>query len=368
MENLNRKLRCFIFSLSLWFNGIAFAVDSTVHSGTPIGKELNRIIISHYASLAKGVNKLVQNGPTDAYLKRFSEEDKQVYKELVKRLKEAKVVARAQKHGLILTYSGGSTTLELVDLLSNQYKVNGRAFHFDVEGSFSANLESAVELFYKKGETPKTTLLLEKLFFIEEAQAFAFLAIPIWALVAGGSVAVATDTIVSASANDISNSLDPKVRQKIQDLQEKFKRRADQCEADLGRTYSGDRAIIQGNSSVQMVATLIEELGAELEDSWFDGDGKEQIDYDELGCEAYHGKEGMRTDQLFGIVPGGWHGKVVQPLCHEQERLNKCFESIEEVMRDKDISINDVQKGRVPAPSYKGLVDEYKDLSGVINQ
>ncbi len=359
-----KYLKYIIVSLSLWMNSITL-VHAGSREGTPIGKELNKIINSHYGSLAKSINKLIKYGAKDSYLKRFSDEDKLVYKELIIKLRAAKLVAKGEKHSLVLKYTGGSTSLELVDLLSNQYKVNGRSFHFSTEASFSENLERAVGLFQEKKKKTSTTFI-ERLFFIEEAHAFAFLAVPIWALIAGGSVAVATDTIVSSSANDISNSLNPDIRMKIQKLEAKFKERANQCEADLGRLYSGDRAVIQGNSSVKIVATLIEELGAELEDTWFDGDGKEQINYNKLGCVAYHGKDGMRTDQVFGIIPGGWHGKVVKPLCHEQERLNKCFENIEDIMRDKDIAINDIQKDRSSAPSYEGLIDEYKDLSGVI--
>lgn len=366
MKSLFRYFKNLMLCTCLWFNANVQTFAGQ-HLSTPIGKELNKVITSHYGPLAKSINSIINNGPTDAHLSRFNEEDRRIYKELIIKLRKAQVEARADKHALVLTYTGGSTTIELIDLLSNQYKVNGRTFQFDTTVSFSKNLENAVAIFHTNKKSSKTTLL-EKVLFIEQAHAFAFLAIPIWALIAGGSVAVATDTIVSSSANDISNSLSPEVRKKIEELEKKFKDRANQCEADLGRIYSGDRAIIQGNDSVKMVATLIEELGAELEDSWFDGDGKEQINYDKLGCEAYHGKEGMRTDQVIGIIPGGWHGRIVEPLCGEQERLNKCFENIEDIMRDKEIAINDIQKGKTSAPVYKGLVDEYKDLSGVINQ
>ena len=364
MMNVKRKSIYFCTALSLWINASwCFAQSSP--KMTPIGKQLNQIIKNEYSSLAASINHLVNDGPSPKSLERFSDSDKTLYIQMITRLKKVNLRAEGTKHSIFLTFDGGTTTLELVDLMSNQYKVNGKIFQFKPDLSFEKNLENAVGLFYNK---ENRILWFEKLLPIKEAHAFAFLAIPIWALVAGGSVAVATDTIVSSSANDIKNSLNPDVRLKIQELEEKFEKRANQCESDLGRLYSGDRAIIQGNDSVKMVASLIEGLGAELEDTWFDGDGKKQIDYDDLGCEAYDGKEGMSTGQVFGVIPGSWNGQVVKPLCNAQKRLNDCFAHIEEIMRDKDIAISDIQKNRSIDRAYDGLLEEYQDLSGSINQ
>ncbi len=351
---------------SLWLNSMSSVLAQPSPKMTPIGKQLNQIIRSEYESLAENINQLVEKGAREQYLSRFSKEDKLLYQQMIARLKEVNLRASGSKHSIFLTFNGGTTTLELIDLLSNQYKVNGKVFQFKPSESFEKNLENAVALFHSKKD--QKTSWLERILPGDDAHAFAFLAVPVWALIAGGSVAVATDTIVSSSANDIQNSLNPRVRERIQELEAKFKKRADQCESDLGRLYSGDRAIIQGNSSVKMVATLIDGLGAELEDTWFDGDGKKQIDYDDLGCEAYDGKEGIKSGQVFGIVPGTWNGKIVAPLCSAQKRLNDCFSDIEEIMRDKDIAISDIQKGRSSEAAYDGLLQEYQELSGTINQ
>lgn len=117
-----------------------------------------------------------------------------------------------------------------------------------------------------------------------------------------------------------------------------------------------------------MVGALIEGLGAELEDSWLDGDGKEEIDYSKFGCEAYNGVEGISNDQMIGLW-GNFnpHGQVLRGLCQNQDRLNKCFASTEEVMRENDVRVNDLSGPDRIGP-YDGLVDDYRELQNATSR
>lgn len=346
-----------------------FVVSASASKGqeknkTPVGLKLNKIINDHLHAFTKHMNRQIKSGPSEKDLKRFSEEDKRIYKAMLIGLKRHKAHFTVKDKKVILRTIDQQSVITLVDYLNQKYEVDGKLYTFDPKKSFKANLISAGNLLHKRS-------VFQKLLLIEDAHALLpLLAIPGWAwLSAAGATGVSffADTAVSAGMNDISNS-HPKMRLKIQELTRVYAERANTCEADLAQARVSTGSSLTGNNTIRMVGALIEGLGAELEDSWLDGDGKEEIDYSKFGCEAYNGVEGISNDQMIGL----WgninpHGQVLRGLCENQDRLNKCFASTEEVMRENDVRVNDLSGPDRIGP-YDGLVDDYRELQNATSR
>ena len=342
-----------LFSLFLMSNSIA-----KKEKNTPVGVKLNKIINDNLSSLTNHMNKLIKSGPSENDLKKFAEDDKRIYKALIEGMKARNI--RFEHHGdevWVLSVEGKST-MKLVDYINGKFLVDGKKYKFDSRKSFKENLINAGNLFHK-------LTVFNAFFFIEDAHAFLpLLAIPGWAWLTAGAAGAVTffgDTTVSAGLNDINN-VHPEVKLRITELEKQYLDRANTCEADLAHARVSKGAELEGNNTIRMVGALIEGLGAELEDSFFDLDGKKEINYDDFGCEAYDGVDGIRNRQAVGVWSGfSPHGGALKNLCDNQERLNSCFKETEEVMKENAISVNDL-----PGPDrigpYDGLLEDYVDI------
>lgn len=327
-------------------------------SKTPVGQKLNKIINQNLHSFSAHMNKLLEKGASDNDLKRFAEDDKRIFKALIEGMKHRNI--RFEHHGEeVWVFSPeGKSIMKLVDFINGKFLIDGKNYVYDSRKSFKENLINAGNLFHK-------TSVFNALFFIEDAHAILpLLAIPGWVWLsasAAGAVSFFADSVVSSGLNDIHN-VHPDVKLRISELENQYKQRADTCEADLTQARVSTGTSLSGNNTIRMVAALIEGLGAELEDTLFDMDGKKEIDYDDFGCEAYDGVDGIRNRQAIGI----WSnlsptGGALKNLCEYQERLNRCFEETEEVMKENAISINDL-----PGPDrigpYDGLLEDYIEI------
>lgn len=353
------QLKVVLFSLSLIVSTTAWSKEKT----PPAGKRLNQIVEKHYPAIAKVLNRImVDPKEKENYLNRFKAEDRSYIEEQVLgTLVKGKALFLARKDHILLKSNFDDIKIELVDYISLQYRVNGTLFKIDPKKSIIENSNMLFEAI-SKGKAQKKTVF-ERILFIEDAHAVFFVPF-IWAGMAIAGSTFMTD-LVSGMYNDINNNLS-NMHGEIEALTETFKSRADRCEGDLARLKTSPREEITGNSSVVMVARLVEGLNADLNDTFLDGDGKDEIDYDDLGCDAYDGeRDGIHTGTIVGI----WgaivdaRGSIARPLCNQQERLNDCLSEVNEVINDNGITINDIPRHN-PIGEYDGLVEEYQILSG----
>lgn len=340
-----------LFILSSFLSPVAMARTKEA----PIGLQLNQILHQRLGIFVDLLNDAVtMESSTKAHEKYFSHHkglEKENMIKVLKALKENKVKFRSSKMGILAITPKEKISIEIVDYISAKFRINGHPYRYDREAGFGANVTAISELL-----VPKKTTYLD--YFVNDAHAVVPLVIVGWALIAGGSAAYVSDGIYSPSMNDIANSRDPEVREKIKELQEKFTKRADHCENDLAMSYGMGKSQVEGLSSVKVVGSLIEELNAELYNEWFNG--KEQINYEDYSCEAYDNVDGIRNRKAIGIASFG-PGRVLKDLCFHQERLNKCFAEIEEVMRKNNVQVNDVSGPDHLGP-YHDLVKDYKVL------
>lgn len=360
MKNYLRISRTLLFTFGLIVASMQPVAAASKQKKVPVGVKLNKIIIDHFEHFAEFMNARIENGVSDKDLKRYGPEDQKIYAALIEGLKRRKGRFVAVKDTLVFYSIDGKSTVKLVDYINGKYLIDGKAYTFKKGSSFKENLIAAGELFHKRATS------LFNLFIMDEAHAvLPLLIIPGWAWVsaaAAGAVTFAADTTVSAGANDIANN-HPNVRLKIQELTDTYRERADVCEADLAQAQAAQtQTRLASNNTVRMVGALIDGLGAELEDTFMDFDGKEELNYDDFGCQAHDGRDGIRNRQLVGLFSGFEpHGEILRGLCDHQERLNNCFSSTEEVMRENAIRINDL-----PGPDrigpYDGLLEDYIEM------
>lgn len=331
---------------------------------------MNSILRDVMPEFAKELNKRVHDKSTrEKYLASLPEKKRLEFKEeLIEPLLKNNIKVSSKNGALFTQLDGKLIKLELVDFISQKYKVNGVSFVIDPYKSLDENLQNIAHKLEKVVSIEKPRSLIEKVLFIQEAHALAFM-VPIMV----GSLAISAATLmydsVSGYYNNINNGLNG-ANEKIKELIASYKERANKCESDLTVIRSSSsKNNITGNSSVVALARLVEGLDAELEDKMFDFSGKSEIDFDGLGCEAYNSeRDGIFTGSVFGIWEGvvDVNGSIVTPLCDEQERLNDCLKDVNEVVNDKEISINDIPR-HDPRGVYEGLVDQYRVLNGNSN-
>lgn len=358
MEKYLKLTRSVVVVLGLLFSSLSpiYAADKGTKK-IPVGIKLNEVINSFLPKFVKDMNSSITEGPSEKTLKRMGPEDQRIFKALMDGLKQRKARFVAVGNKIEFYSSDGKSTIQLVDYINSKFSVDGKVYSYKKGQSFKANLIAAGELYHKK------TSSLFNLLIMDEAYALLpLLAIPGWVWLTGaaaGGVTFFADTAVSAGMNDISNA-HPEVRLKITELTETYKERADVCEADLAQAQaSATQTRLVSNNTVRMVGALIDGLGAELEHSFLDGNGKRELDYSKFGCEAHDGANGISNRQFIGLWSGFTpQGEILRSLCDHQERLNNCFASTEEVMRENEIRINDL-----PGPDrigpYDGLLEDY---------
>ena len=179
------------------------------------------------------------------------------------------------------------------------------------------------------------------------------------AVIAASGAAVVIDGYMSQIINELKN-MDPDTQDKIKELTKKYSERADICESDLENARSSNtKEHIESLRSVRTIGELHRVLNTELYNKWFNG--KSQIEYDKLSCSNIESK-GIATSSMTGFWAGA--GKILKPLCNEQDRLNKCSASTEEVMRDQGIQINELRGPDRTGP-FKDIFDEYREIKGV---
>lgn len=328
-----------------------------VDNKVPLALQLNRLFHQRLGTLSKLIEKAIHEDSPEDTLKKIGEhhqgEDRVAYLKVLKEIKKSDIKIRSNKRGFVIVAAGEKLELEIIDYLALEFKVNGTSFHYRADFGFKKNYHEIVKLLRGEDGTWKKATYLILDFFFPNAHA----AIPV-VLAAAGVATVIFDAVGSPYVNTIMNTHDQYVMEKIALLEVEYMKRADECESDLARSHGMGQSQLEGLSSIRVVSSLISELNADL----YNRNGREQINYNNYSCRAYHRVHGIRNRNLIGIVSFG-PGSSLRELCHQQDRLNRCFSAIEDVMRENNLQVNDISR---PDPgNLADVILEYQDLDEV---
>lgn len=276
--------------------------------------------------------------------------DEELVKKVLKELKAHNATITYAGEEFVIKVDGVTVKITLIDFLDRIVSVNGTYYAFTEEKSLREHIDS-LSLRLKKKAAFNNPL-------IQDAHAIPLLFV-IPAIIAASGAAVTIDAYFSQIVNELKN-MDPGTQKKIKELTEKYTKRADICESDLENAKSSNtKGHIESLRSVRTIGELHRVLNTELYNKWFNG--KSQIEYDKLSCSNLESK-GIATGSMTGFWDGA--GAILKPLCREQDRLNQCFASTEEVMRDQGIQINELRGPDRTGP-FKDIYDEYREIKGV---
>lgn len=281
--------------------------------------------------------------------------DPELTEKVLTELKKQKATIAYDKKYFTVKVADITLKITLVDLISRTYSINGQHYIFSEDKPLRSHIDSITKLLKNK--------VVYQNPFIEEAHAFLPLVLLIPGILAASAAVITIDGFSSGLANDLKN-MDPKTQDRINKLKSKYNERANICESDLENAKSSNtKGHIEKLTSVRAIGQLHKVLNTELYDKWFNG--KSQINYDKLGCGKLARKNELASGSFTGIFSGT--GKILGKLCLEQDRLNNCFSSTEEVMRDQGIQINELSGPDQTGP-FKDLDEEYKELSNTISK
>lgn len=341
----NTKLISLIVSICLSLHGFAREGLSPVRGFiTELALESAPKTLNHLQAGIENPQKIL-----------YKTEDKELTQKVFSELKKQKATITYQDKFFTVKVADLEIKITLVDFISRTYSINGHPYIFSEEKALRAHIESISQIIEKK--------VVYNNPFIEEAHAFLPLLFIIPAIIAGSAAAVTIDGIMSNTVNDLKN-MDAKTVAKIDKLTKKYKERANTCESDLENAKSSNsKGHISKLTSVRAIGELHKVLNTELYNKWFNG--KSQIDYNKLGCSRVASKNDISSGSVTGLFRGA--GKILGKLCKEQDRLNTCFASTEDIMRDQGIQIHELRSPDKQGP-YKDLYQEYKEISNTVGK
>lgn len=331
-----------LLSLCLSFNGFAGT------SLSPVRSFVTKLANKSAPKAHKNLNKALKN-PTKV---EWKTSDPELTKKVLEELQKKKAVIQIDENTFIVKVNGLKIEITLLDYFSRTVLINGVAYTFSEDKNLRTHIDGIIKIF-KKRTTFNNPL-------IEDANAFLPLVFVIPAIIAASGAAVTVDALLSTAVNDMKN-MDPKTQEKINKLKEKYKQRADACESDLENAKaSNSKGQIEQLTSVRTLGQLHKVLNTELYNKWFNG--KSQINYDELSCTEVAQNNDISSGTVTGFTRSP--GRLLGALCKEQDRLNTCFASTEDVMRDQGIQINELRSPDRRGP-FEGIYEEYKEIKNI---